>query len=88
MQLLLLLSALLTGLTGLIGERVLEARQIERSAIAAAAETAAVAVAGASELAVSVPAPALFVALVTQPRLPLAQKALSSAAPVDERRLE
>jgi uncharacterized iron-regulated protein len=88
-QLLLVLSALLTGLTGLIGgERVVEAQQLERSVVAAAVVVDSLAAAPAARQAVS--------ALVAFPSLASvrgAHFAFIAPAPrlrlrVDERRRE
>ena len=88
MQLLLLLSALLTGLTGLMGgERPLETQQLERSAVAAAAAVDAVQTASAAiETTVSMARQATFV--VVSDHYAFAEAAPRSFARVDERRLE
>ena len=89
MQFLLVLSAMLAGLTGLIsGDRAVDPRQIERPALTAG--TAVLPAAQAAEAAARIAAPPALA-----PRLrsaapapaPAAARAPQSA-PVDERRLE
>lgn len=90
MELLLFLSAMLAGLTGLIsGDRAVETRQVERTAVAvsAAVEVAARAAEAGSiaEAVYPLPKRALRPA---QDAEPATTESLPQSAPVDERRLE
>ena len=87
MQFLLILSAMLAGLTGLVsGDRAVAPRQVEQ-AVAGAAALAEAAPASA-EAAATASAPALRVPRLTSALRPAAVAPLAGRAPVDERRLE
>jgi hypothetical protein len=91
LELLLFLSAMLAGLTGLIsGDRAVETRRIESSAVAASAAVELGTKAGEAEVnraALRFPAPPARSA-APAPRPALAALELPQAAPVNERRLE
>lgn len=87
MELLLFLSALLAGLIS--GDRAVEMRQVERTAVSAsAAATLAAQTADSVQVAISA-VPAVFsLAAESVPASPAVADVTPQSAPVDERRLE
>lgn len=91
LELLLFLSAMLAGLTGLIsGDRAVETRQVERTAVAvsAAVEIGARAAEAGQEAMAAYPVPHRAFRPGSDAEPGATDEAIPQAAPVDERRLE